>query len=261
MNAPITMAHLCGSLGQALVVVDNVTWLYEDKQRWQPTANEIHFFFSHGLEVRPVDPSRDGHPTEESVPSLLELEACRFQALQGLLIGMDAEIDDQLRIRNMRRANRLLSDVRVSQFVERRFIRPVSSQEWDLAGACHLARAEELSTVQRLYEIVTGPALIHLEDEIAVWSVQQGYSSIERTSEIRMAYANGLIAFLATTIHDYPAAEVYSKVFFAKADDWDRRLATYLTRKIVAKEPATQVRARYAVEEDETLEFGKCRNC
>ena len=114
MNAPITMAHLCGPLGQALAVVDNVTWLYEDKQRRQPSSNEIHLFFSHGLEVRPIDPSIDGQPTDENLPSMLELETRRFRALQGLLIGMDSEIEDQLRIRNMRRSNRLLQDDLVS---------------------------------------------------------------------------------------------------------------------------------------------------
>src|SRR6266851_3869807 len=179
MNAPVTMAHLCGSLGQALAVVDNVTWLYEDKQRRQPTANEIHFFFSHGLEVRPVDPTRDGQPTEKNLLSLLEAETYRFQALQGLLVGMDAEITNHLRIRAMRRTNRLLSNKHVSQFVERRFLKPVNNQEWDLEGARRLARSEALSDVNRLYDIIAGPTLIRLEDEIAAWASQQGYSSVE----------------------------------------------------------------------------------
>ncbi|MFZ3353985.1 MAG: tetratricopeptide repeat protein [Xanthobacteraceae bacterium] len=250
MNARITMTHLCGPLGQALAVVDNVTWLYEDKQRRLPTANEINFFFSQGLEVRPIDPLRDGELTEENLPSLLELETRRFQALQGLLIGMDAEIEDQLRIRNMRRGNRLLSDHRVSQFVERRFIRPLNGQEWDLEGARRLAHSEELLAVLRLYKIIIGPSLIRLEDEITAWALQHGYTSIERAAEIRKAYDTGLIALLATSMHDDEPSELLKRVFFAKSADWDRRLATYLVRRLVPKEPFADAVSGRLVEED-----------
>ena len=250
MNARITMTHLCGPLGQALAVVDNVTWLYEDKQRRLPTANEINFFFSQGLEVRPIDPLRDGELTEENLSSLLELETRRFQALQGLLIGMDAEIEDQLRIRNMRRGNRLLSDHRVSQFVERRFIRPLNGQEWDLEGARRLAHSEELLAVLRLYKIIIGPSLIRLEDEITAWALQHGYTSIERAAEIRKAYDTGLIALLATSMHDDEPSELLKRVFFAKSADWDRRLATYLVRRLVPKEPFADTVSGRLVEED-----------
>jgi len=52
---------------------------------------------------------------------MLELETRRFRALQGLLIGMDPELDDDLRKRSMRRANRLLTDAQFAKFIERRF--------------------------------------------------------------------------------------------------------------------------------------------
>jgi hypothetical protein len=57
----IKMAHLCGPLGQALAVVDGETWLYEKKDKRRPTANEVHFFFQNGMEVRAVDPSKEAH--------------------------------------------------------------------------------------------------------------------------------------------------------------------------------------------------------
>ena len=161
---------------------------------------------------------------------------------------MDREASDQLRIRNMRQANRLLLNERVSQFVERRFIRPLNSQEWDLDGARRLAHSEELSAVHRLYEVVAAPTLTRLEDEVAAWTAQQGYSSIERTIELRKAYASGLVAFLATAIRDLPPNEVISKVFFAKSADWDRRLAAHLARSLVVEEPTTR---RIAQEDEE----------
>ena len=40
---------------------------------------------------------------------------------------------------------------------------------------------------------------------------------------------------LATAIYDLPPNEVLRK-FFAKSVDWDKRLATHLARKLVAKE-------------------------
>jgi hypothetical protein len=128
MNAPVTMAHLCGPLGQALAVIDGTTWLYEGQERRPPTSNDIRFFFDFGLEVRPFDTFKDGAPNEDSLRSALELEARRFQALEGLLIGMDAELDDDLRRRNMRRANRALALPAVSDFIGRRFLRPVPTQ-------------------------------------------------------------------------------------------------------------------------------------
>ena len=115
MNTLVTKAHLCGSLRQALAVIDGTTWLFDRQERRSPTSNDIRFFFDFGLEVRPFDPFKDGALNEGSLRSALELEARRFRALEGLLIGMDAELDDDLRKRNMRRANRALADPAVSR--------------------------------------------------------------------------------------------------------------------------------------------------
>lgn len=70
MNMPITTAHLCGPLGQALAVVDGETWLYENRDKRRPTSNEIHFFFQNGLEVRAVSRSKDG-----PLPKLIGLQS------------------------------------------------------------------------------------------------------------------------------------------------------------------------------------------
>src|SRR5690349_14655618 len=180
MTVPIKLAHLCGPLGQALALIGEETWLFEDNERRRPTSNDIRFFFEHGLEVRIVDPSQDGALTVDNLSSILDLEVRCFQALQNLLVGMDAEIDDDLRIRNMRQVNRQLADHAVSDFVERRFLKPVVKEIWDLSGALRLACAEKLAAVERLYTIVDDTVLLQLEDEISIWASEQSDVSSER---------------------------------------------------------------------------------
>ena len=224
MNTPVTVAHLCGPLGQALAVIDGTTWLYEGQERRRPTSNDIRFFFDFGLEVRPFDPFKDGALNEGSLRSALELEARRFRALEGLLIGMDAELDDDLRRRNMRRADRVLADPAVGDFIERRFLRPVPTQAWDLGGARRLAQSEELGRVGRLYAIVDGPLLLRLEDEVAAWATAQGQSSVECAVKVDKAYDSGLIAVLATAFHDGNESSVRARVSWPKISngtgDW-----------------------------------------
>lgn len=233
MNAPVTKAHLCGPLGQALAVIDGATWLYEGKDRRRPTSNDIRFFFDFGLEVRPLDAFKDGPLDEASLCSALELEARRFRALEGLLFGMDAELDDDLRRRGMHSANRLLADTHVANFIEKRFLRPVATQAWDLVGARRLAQAKELADVARLYAIVDGPLLLRLEDEVEAWAITQGQISVERAVAVDKAYDSGLIAVLATALHDGNESSVRARVFLAKNVEWDRRLASHLVARFI----------------------------
>jgi hypothetical protein len=233
MNTPITMAHLCGPLGQALAVVNDETWLYENSNRRRASANDIRFFFELGLEVRTVRPSGSGALTENDLSAMLELETRRFKALQGLLIGMDSEIDDDLRKRSMRRANRLLADGAVAEFVARRFLKPVSEQTWHVAGARRLAGTDDLSVVARFYAIVDGPFLLDIEKEIGSWASEQGYMSVRRAVEIEKAYDAGLVAALAIALYDNMPNEVAEKIFLAKNATWDRRLATHLVGRLI----------------------------
>ena len=225
--------------GKLWTVIDGTTWLYEGQERRRPTSNDIRFFFDFGLEVRPFDPFKDGALNEGSLRSALELEARRFRALEGLLIGMDAELDDDLRRRNMRRADRVLADPAVGDFIERRFLRPVPTQAWDLGGARRLAQSEELGRVGRLYAIVDGPLLLRLEDEVAAWATAQGQSSVECAVKVDKAYDSGLIAVLATAFHDGNESSVRARVFLAQNIEWDRRLAGHLVARFVQFEVPT----------------------
>ena len=241
MNAPtttvqITTAHLCGPLGQALAVVDGQTWIYENGSRRRATANDIRFFFDLGLEVRPVDPSGSGPLTEDRLSVMLEQETRCFQALHDLLLGMDADLDDDLRMRSMRGADRLLADAAVAAFVERRFLRPVEKEKWDVAGARRLAGAERLSVVERLYAIVDGPLLLRMENEIRDWLSGQGLTSVERALEIERAYETGLVAALTslstTALERGPRVDIGETIIEARKVSWDRRLAAHLMERL-----------------------------
>lgn len=241
MNAPtttvqITTAHLCGPLGQALAVVDGQTWIYENGSRRRATANDIRFFFDLGLEVRPVDPSGSGPLTEDKLSVMLEQETRCFQALHDLLLGMDADLDDDLRMRSMRGADRLLADAAVAAFVERRFLRPVEKEKWDVAGARRLAGAERLSVVERLYAIVDGPLLLCMENEIRDWLSGQGLTSVERALEIERAYDTGLVAALTslstTALERGPRVDIGETIIEARKVSWDRRLAAHLMERL-----------------------------
>jgi tetratricopeptide (TPR) repeat protein len=228
VNASTTIAHLCGSLGQALAVVDGETWLYERKKRRRPTSNEIRFFFQHGMEVRPLDPSNEGPLTNEKLFIILEVEERCFGALHNLLVGMDAELNSDLRRRAIRAANRLLATEEVTGFVETRFLRPVARQNWDLLGALDLSRSEKLGATERLYTIASESFLQLLEDEIMLWARAQNLTSVESAANVDAAYDSYLIAAVATSLHDGNPVRMREKIFFAKNRKWNRQLATHL---------------------------------
>ncbi len=133
---------------------------------------------------------------------------------------MDPELDWDLRRRNIRRADRVLADRAVAEFIERRFLKPVASQAWDFFGALRLAREEELKRVERLYGIVSAPLLLQIEDEVRAWGYQKKLTSVEGTAALDQAYDNGLVAALATGIFDGDQGDLRTKIFFAKNVNW-----------------------------------------
>ena len=72
-----------------------------------------------------------------------------------------------------------------------------------------------------------------MEEEVAAWATAQGQSSFERAVTIAKVYDSGLIAVLATALHDGEESSVRARVFLAKNVEWDRRLATYLVARCV----------------------------
>ncbi len=165
---------------------------------------------------------------------------------------MDAELDDNLRQRSIRHANRLLTDRNVADFIEIRFLKPVPQQTWDLRGAILLARAQKLPAVERLYAIVHGPLLLQLEDEISVWAARQGYTSVERAIAVEKGFATGLVAAVATTLHDGNQSHLRAKIGLARGIRWDPKLAAHLANRFAPLEGPPRLPPMG--DEDETVE-------
>ncbi len=229
MTAMVTMAHVSGSLGQALAVIDGETWLYEiARDRRRPTGNDIKLFFDHGLEIRALGSRGQSALSPDELPTMLDAEARRFRALRDLLIGMDPDFDDDLRRRSMMHAELLLADPQVSDFVTRRFVRPVDHQAWDIATARQLAQAAALPSVERQYALVDGPLLLQLEEQIRVWASHKTFNSLGYATLVDQAYDNGLISTLATAIHNGDHLRIKGLVFQATGKHWNIHLVAYL---------------------------------
>ena len=253
MSATIAAAHLSGPLGQALAVVDGETWLYEtDSERRRPTANDIRLFFDYGLEVRPLSPSEIAGLANGNLRSVLDVEARRFRALRGLLIGMDPLLDEPLREQGMRRSDRLLADPVVDSFVTPRFLRPADGQTWSAKQARDLAKAGGLARAARLYDIVSGMMLVELEDNVRQWSAEREPSSLAGAMAVRRAYDSGLIAAMAIAMHAADRAGIQGLVFKADAAGWDRRLVVHLAASAAPRDRSHAVTGPEREETDTT---------
>ena len=239
MSKSIPIAHVSGPLGQALAVVDGETWLYQSgRDRRRPTANDIHFFFDFGLEVRPISLSETKLRGDGDLGTILDAETRRFRALRGLLVGMDSELDEDLRQRGMRRSEGLLGDPSVAAFVEVRFLRPVEGQPWSVSHALALAQEAALRRVERLYAIVESPWLPRLETKVREWVAGQQFTSVERAVGVQRAYDSGLIASVAAASFDQDRARIQGLLFQAHSADWDPRLVAHLVNFAAPKQIA-----------------------
>lgn len=109
MTGVISLAHIAGPLRQALAVIDNETWLFEaNGDRRRPERNDIAFFFDHGLEVLCIAPASKQAITLDGVLRRLADESVRHDALAAMMVGMDPEVEPDLRSRMLTRAERLL---------------------------------------------------------------------------------------------------------------------------------------------------------
>ncbi len=230
MSEIISSAHVSGPLGQALAIVNGRTWLLEvgAKQR-EPNPNEIKLFFDNGLEVRAIVP-HPGGPTElDQLRVLLDLEAQRFAALRGLLIGMDSDLSEMLRVSGMERAQELLKSDNVSTFVETRFLQPVDGQPWSVGTARRLASENELSRPARLYEIVESGILETLEGAVREWSATHDPGSLKGALAVSEAYETGLIAEVATAKYDQDYTRLSNLPNKAREKGWRDSLTSALT--------------------------------
>jgi tetratricopeptide (TPR) repeat protein len=146
VEGAISVAHLCGPLGQALAVMNGKTWLYDGNNRRSATHNDIRFFFEYGLETYPA-----AARTERDLVAALNLETRCHQALKSVLMGLDGGLADDLRRRAMLRAERLLEDDAVARFAKARLSTLTARKDWNMDEARRLARRFRTFSVASLY--------------------------------------------------------------------------------------------------------------
>ena len=103
-------ALVSGSLAQALFRQDGALRLLDapDAEPREPSPNEVYLFRHSAREVAWADPS--GLPIAvETVRARLDEEIRFFEALDGLLVGMDRDFSPKLRRRSIRRAEAQLA--------------------------------------------------------------------------------------------------------------------------------------------------------
>ena len=248
MTGVVSLAHIAGPLRQALAIIDNETWLFEaNGDRRRPERNDIAFFFDHGLEVLCIAPASKQAITLDGVLRRLADESARHDALAAMIVGMDPEVEPDLRSRMLTRAERLLQQTDVHEFVARRLLRSVSTQEWDAQGAARLCTTLALPSAGRLFNILGGTLLSELEDDIYAWATSAGgVTSASAAMLIDKMGETGLIAAAAFASINPARNGLKQLVFDAKQSGWDPRLVAHLARH-AAKEP---VRAGKLVDAD-----------
>ena len=248
MTGVVSLANIAGPLRQALAIIDNETWLFEaNGDRRRPERNDIAFFFDHGLEVLCIAPASKQAITLDGVLRRLADESVRHDALAAMMVGMDPEVEPDLRSRMLTRAERLLQQTDVHEFVARRLLRSVSTQEWDAQGAARLCTTLALPSAGRLFNILGGTLLSELEDDIYAWATSAGGgTSASAAMLIDKMGETGLIAAAAFASINPTKNGLKQLVFGAKQSGWDPRLVAHLARH-AAKEP---VRAGKLVDAD-----------
>ena len=165
-------------------------------------------------------------------------------------MGMDPELTDSLRLKGIRRANRLLADSAVHKFIEMRFLRPGRHEGWDSFGALRFAHDEKLGLVERLYSILDGDLLVRLADETTIWAREHGFNSVEGAVAVDNAFDSGLAAAIATAVHDNDQSRSRAEIFLARNAGWDRRLAAHLIHRFFSTNAPPRM-AAVAKEEDD----------
>ena len=225
--ASISHAHISGPLGQALAVVGGETWLFDaDGTNSKPSHNDIRFFFDFGLEVQPLPAVRSAAEITEA----LQRETRLFQALDGVLNGMDRDLIQDTRLQRMRRAARLMDDADIAAFVRARVLRPDTDPAWDVVGAERIARMADLPAVVELYGILASPILARINSEIRVWAANQGYNAVRRTEMVERCFGDGLAVAVARGAWQGDRTTLANLLFGARKAKWDPRLVAHLAR-------------------------------
>jgi tetratricopeptide (TPR) repeat protein len=164
----ISQAYVSGSLGQALFVERGRSMVLDVRKLNTPrisTGNDVSFFFNTALEVVPIEDHGGSILINDIAIRLIE-ETRRFDAVDGLLVGMDSDHEEADRRRFIARSERSMnSDPVIERFVRRRVLVPTDREKWDIAGAQSLARSISATTAALLYDILSSGIIDRLADD------------------------------------------------------------------------------------------------
>jgi hypothetical protein len=199
MTMQLTDAFVSGSLGQAIFCQDRAFQIL-DGWRSEPRdalPNEIQFFRQASREITPAHP--EGLPVDlTTVRSRLEEETRFFQALDGLLIGMDPDFAASTRRRSILRADEILSaNGDVALRVRERFLVPANTQDWDPRGGQILASESGATSASGCYEPLVEGIIDRVSDDVDSAILERLGDGIEATRTRAAFLRSGLIARLA----------------------------------------------------------------
>jgi predicted Zn-dependent protease len=213
----VFQALVSGSLGQALFLAEGALHILDapDAEPRQTLPNEGAWFRHKARQVALVDPN--GLPVSmEQVRRRLSEEIHLFNALDGLLVGMDRDFSEDLRKRSILRAEHLL--VRGGDFakeVRERFLIPVNTQEWDPAGGLEKAVAVSAGIAASCYRPLADGIIDHLADDISAAVIARLGTDIEAFRHRERIIRSGLLAELAL-IESRRDRQALSKIVFRR---------------------------------------------
>jgi tetratricopeptide (TPR) repeat protein len=130
------------------------------------TGNDISFFFRAALELTSIEGAQGSISVKELYARLIE-ETKRFDGVDGLLVGMDLDHEQDVRRKFIARSERSMnSDPAIAQYVRRRVLRPLDRAEWDTSGARSLARSVSAGTAELLYDVLSQGIIDKLVDDL-----------------------------------------------------------------------------------------------
>jgi tetratricopeptide (TPR) repeat protein len=194
----VLQALVSGSLGQAMFFAEGAHHLLEapDAKPRPILPNEMAWFRK-ARHVSLVDSS--GLPVSiEQVRRHLGEEIHLFNALDGLLVGMDRDFSDDLRKRSILRAEHLLTNnPNFAKVVRERFLIPLNTQEWDPRGGLERAVATKADEAAACYRPLAQGIIDRLADDIGAAVVARLGSDVEGFRHRERILHSGLLAELA----------------------------------------------------------------
>lgn len=207
----VQKAFVSGSLGQAIFYEGGGYKILDAGGRKPREArpNDLYFFRNIAREVVPVHP--EGWPVSfNRVKEALKREVALFKGLDGLLVGMDPDMSNEMRSRATLRANRVLRrDREIARLIARRFHIPVDPQEWDPSIGIETARANGATCAEAFYRPLSNGLVDRIAEVIVETVREQLGSGVDAAVYRKRLMYSGLISEL---VHIIEGKDAYQDI-------------------------------------------------